>query len=323
MSNNKTYHSVEELAADLQFIQWIKEGRPAHTGTWYDNLAAQENIEWIEPAAVLVEGLYFEEMVISQTQVEHLWNRIDQDTHQVEAKVRSLPTQLLKIAASVVILIVAGWYFLNVQNDLTEVQTQYAEVNDIHLPDGSQVQLNADSKILYDAEDWNGHRQIHLEGEAFFKVAKRERFTVETAKGKVEVLGTSFNVFSRGEAFTVICHSGKVRVSVEDQKVILQAGEKANLKGNQLQEEEVQVDPQKTWMNGYFLYENVRLDRVLAEIERQFQVEIETVDIDTGRLYSGFFIRNNLSEALQSVCWPLRLNFDINGNKVKISDGTK
>ena len=61
------------------------------------------------------------------------------------------------------------------------------------LPDGSQVYLNHHSTISYD-QNFNP-RTIYLDGDAFFTVVPSEStFTVTTAYGDVEVLGTEFNV---------------------------------------------------------------------------------------------------------------------------------
>ena len=46
-------------------------------------------------------------------------------------------------------------------------------VKTIELPDGSSIQMNADSKIEYDTKSWNENRIVTLEGEAFFTVKNR------------------------------------------------------------------------------------------------------------------------------------------------------
>ncbi len=44
---------------------------------------------------------------------------------------------------------------------------------------------------------------------------------MHTYKGEVAVLGTSFNIYSRGEAFDVLCKTGKVSVTAAKNTTIL------------------------------------------------------------------------------------------------------
>ena len=67
----------------------------------------------------------------------------------------------------------------------------------VTLPDGSKVNLNADSRLTYKPYQWIISRNVELEGEAFFEVKQGKRFSVKSNQNKVNVLGTSFNIFSR------------------------------------------------------------------------------------------------------------------------------
>ncbi|WP_295940282.1 FecR family protein [uncultured Alistipes sp.] len=91
------------------------------------------------------------------------------------------------------------------------------------LPDGSQVWINSGSNISYN-DDFSQERFVTLDGEAFFAVAgdAGKPFRVRTEKLTVEVLGTQFNVRSRGEdPFSeVILSSGSVQVTTPKRKTI-------------------------------------------------------------------------------------------------------
>ena len=73
-----------------------------------------------------------------------------------------------------------------------------------------------------------------------------------SSQGLVEVLGTSFNVKDRDNIFSVSCFTGKVRVTSGSDVVILSAGEGVSLDDGSLVKLEEQVEPEKTWMQGYF-----------------------------------------------------------------------
>ncbi len=319
MNTKKTYQNVEELAADLAFIAWVKSGDPSPKGDWHSHLKAQGDLDFVVPAQELVKAFSFSDYEVTTERKDQIWDFIEAHTGNQTAKVRFLTPRRLSIAASLLLLVGAFWW-ISLRDPLTTAATGLAEVTQIELPDGSKIDLNAKSSIEYSRENWEDKRELALKGEAFFEVAKGEKFTVSTENGQVEVLGTSFNVVDRNETFSVVCHSGKVRVTSNDQVVLLSQNESAQLSGSKLIKSATQVDPSKTWMKGYFVYQEAKLEYVLDEIERQFAVDIDRSQINQDKRYTGFFIKNNLPEALQAVCWPMRLKFDISGQDVKISE---
>jgi len=85
------------------------------------------------------------------------------------------------------------------------------------LPDGTEVWLNADSKIMFPSQFTGAKRQISLEGEAYFQVAKDKAhpFIVQSKGQEVTVLGTHFNINAypdEGNTKTTLIE-GSVRVS--------------------------------------------------------------------------------------------------------------
>lgn len=102
------------------------------------------------------------------------------------------------------------------------VRTAYGEQIQINLPDQSRVVLNANSVLQYPRQ-WDSHtpRQVKLSGEAYFEVAKGQAadqttFVVETADGRVTVLGTRFVVHERGMGTRVTLSEGVVQVGARD-----------------------------------------------------------------------------------------------------------
>lgn len=94
------------------------------------------------------------------------------------------------------------------------------------LPDGSQVYMNHHSSISYQ-EDFNP-RIVNLSGEAFFTVESNESiFTVVTAHGDIEVLGTEFNVKSSSDQVAVDVKKGLVELKTKYDKSKVKKGIKA------------------------------------------------------------------------------------------------
>lgn len=214
------------------------------------------------------------------------------------------------IAAAVLALVV----FVLTMQSVDQVQTIHvvAESGEdlLHeLPDGSTVNLNASTSILYE-EDWD--RTISLSGEAFFEVTKGNTFTVKTKYGNVEVLGTSFNVFARDSIFEVACKTGKVLVSIPEKafQEELIPGDKIAARIDTVFQTSLRLENIGTWTTGEFYFSNRPIREVLDEIERQYKT---TIDIRTGDSlrFTGYFFKDaDLNSTLDLICLPLGLQFE-------------
>jgi len=228
------------------------------------------------------------------------------------------------IAASLILAI--GAFFIFKQSSIITnhsiMATSLAEVQTVYLPDSSVVYLNAGSKISFSESEWQKERTLNLSGEAFFEVKKGSDFTVETQLGDVVVMGTSFNVKERNNILEVACKTGKVKVIVNNsgkyqiitpgQVLVTEDGEIKDVSSISL----VYID---NWRTGDFDFESVMLTQVFEELERQYDVNLE-FDINDiqDRTYTGYFNNKNLTEALQLVCSPMGLHFQIDEKQVKI-----
>ena len=232
---------------------------------------------------------------------------------QVIPLYRKQKFSLMAVAASLALLI--GVYVAFFQTKETIFETGNAKTLFFKLPDNSSVTLNADSKISFNKDDWNKNRQVLLEGEAFFEVEIGSTFSVISDDKRVEVWGTSFNVKSRKNQYQVACFTGKVAVKLANEMVMLRKGEATNLFKSKLSEpfrfERKRI---KGWEIGKFYFDEVPLQDVFDEFERQYNVR---VDYDTGiaaRIYSGYFSNKNIEDALQLICDPMRLSYKDYGN---------
>jgi transmembrane sensor len=180
--------------------------------------------------------------------------------------------RVASIAASVVL--VAGLVFvMSSKGDDVRVAAAAGTTKEVTLPDGSRVTLNASSEIAYN-DDWSDERTLNLSGEAFFEVVKGSKFTVKTAQGTVEVLGTSFDVFAREEKFDVKCFTGKVAVSSQNQSVVLNPGEEINFEQGKLLTEKFEVS-RADWRTDLYEFEQEPVVNVVLEMQRQFNVPMQ------------------------------------------------
>ena len=86
---------------------------------------------------------------------------------------------LLKVAA-VLLFGLSVFYYNSKLN--TTIETLVAQQTIIELPDASKVELNALSNLTYNKSKWDKKRQVILDGEAFFRVAKGAKFDVKQIK---------------------------------------------------------------------------------------------------------------------------------------------
>ncbi len=222
--------------------------------------------------------------------------------------------RFLKVAAAVTIIMVGSYFYLNTLNE--NITTQFAENKEVILPDSSEIIMNADSKIAYSKKKWDTERNVSLNGEAFFKVAKGERFTVTTDHGTVAVLGTQFNVEGREGFFEVTCFEGLVSVTYKGSETKLPAGTSFMVVEGEIVPAEEPKNLNPSWMDNESTFKSIPLKYVLDEFQRQHNVKVKTQNIDLGKLFTGTFSNTNTDLALQSISVPSRIKFKLEGNKV-------
>lgn len=213
---------------------------------------------------------------------------------------------LYRIAALFIVSL--SVYALFFMNNLTTVKTLASNKTTFELPDASTVTLNAESKASYSKEKWKNKREIKLDGEAFFKVAKGSKFDVITESGTISVLGTQFNVKKRDHFFEVKCFEGIVSVQSNNKSQRLTKGNTFRIVNGIITVDTTSLE-QPEWINNKSSFESVPLYEVLQELERQYDISIKTEKIETDRLFTGGFIHNDLEQALQSITVPLDLSY--------------
>jgi len=222
--------------------------------------------------------------------------------------------KLWRLAAAIAVIFIASYFYISTLDE--SVSTQYAERSEVRLPDNSEIILNADSRITYSEKNWDKERNISLQGEAFFKVAKGQKFTVATNDGLVTVLGTQFNVENRKGFFEVTCYEGLVSVIFNGEETKLPAGNSfIAINGNVLKTESP-VNTTPSWMSNESTFRSIPLNYVLDEFERQYNVEVITQNVNLEQLFTGSFSNTNINLALQSISTPSQIKYELEGNNV-------
>jgi len=249
---------------------------------------------------------------------EEIWAkisaRIDSENSQTKHTVTSFNYKFA-LAASI-LLILGITSFLQFYT-----KTAYCPAGQhltVLLPDGSKVELNAQSSINYHPYWIKLDRHVNLEGEAYFDIKKGNRFQVISSRGETIVMGTTFNIYSRGEDYKVSCFTGAVRVvsKINKETIVLHSSQQAFIQkdGSIKFVQSSNMEANKSWTQNMFIFTGASLKTVIQEIERQYNIKIKT-QADYNLTYTGNFNKSiSEKEVLDLVCTSLDLKFEAKSN---------
>lgn len=195
--------------------------------------------------------------------------------------------------------------------------TAVGEMQAVRLADGSQVELNTNTKLRADVTD--ARRAVMLDsGEAYFSVvhdAKRP-FTVYAGNRRITDIGTKFSVFHNGDDVRVTVREGKVRIETLDRigsPVFADAGQVVMIKGGEtliIEKTESDIANDLSWRSGVLVFNQQTLAEAAEQFnrynERQIRVEgrarririggrfkADNVDVFVTLLHRGFGLSVN------------------------------
>lgn len=264
------------------------------------------------------------------------WERIKQGTGIVEKETKvvrlgNLRRSWTRVAAALLILIGIGIVMkLTVYNkpDIITVTALNTAKQEVTLPDGSVIYLNKGSQIAY-AEEFVGEtREVTLEGEAFFKVAKDHQhpFIVNAGGTKTKVLGTSFNINTRdAHAVNISVFSGKVAFSQASNAVNivkLVKGECAVFenRGNTISKSALNNENAIAWQTGVLKFANAPLVEAAREMSDFYGQPVEIAPSLRDRFISVTFNNLPLKNALEIIELTLNVKADSSSGKVVIRE---
>ena len=213
----------------------------------------------------------------------------------------------IKLVAAIIVIGVGTVFYSK-----NKTTTEYAEAGQkitFSLPDQSEIVLNSDSKIQYKKWKWKSNRSLKLEGEAFFKVAKGETFDVNTSLGKVTVVGTQFNVKSRNHDFEVACYEGKVKVAFRNKSLLLEKGNSITVQNGTITARMPLYAEKPSWLLNEIQFNNSTLAEVIDEIQRQYGIEIEYSQINSGHYFTGTIPTDNIDTVMTIIGKAYHLNY--------------
>jgi transmembrane sensor len=240
----------------------------------------------------------------------------------------------LAVAASVSIVIVAGYFLFNRYSSTTtdsaiairtiEYNTIRGQKAQVELPDGTRVKLNSNSHISYPEKFDSDTREVSLKGEAYFDVTHdaAKPFIVHSGETSTRVLGTSFNVNANTSAVTVTLVHGKVNVSTATHNTTLSPNQQATvISGSKnINTKNVDVSGYTAWADNRLIFEDMKLEEAFIILENWYNVDINiTNEAIDDCVVTAKYENESLENVLNSFRFMLKIDYTINNRVVTIT----
>lgn len=238
------------------------------------------------------------------------------------------------IAAVMLILIISGalgWTLFGIQNQNLKSQISDNPIRDIvvttgmgehsrvSLPDGTALTLNAQTTVRYNLSD--GKRQVSIDGEAFFEVARdpEHPFVVNANGMTVTCLGTSFDVrnYSDESTASVVLRDGKVRVNARDADLTMEPGSRVLMDRQTLALSKHTVTPSDytAWLNGEIKFNNQTLEEIAAELSRNYNIDLVITSNELKQeRFNGYLGRSSLRNILDVLCLASDMSYHVDND---------
>lgn len=179
----------------------------------------------------------------------------------------------------------------------------------LKLSDGSQLDINSGTKVIYPPKFKEDYREIFVEGEIFIDVTHQENnapFIVKTALFNVNVLGTAFNLkaYKEDVKAEVVLLRGKVEVKDKNEKNYLLAPNEliALDEGTYTDKKKVNAFDYISWIDGILVLKSQSLDLVLQRLHRYYGREIiYDKGIETMPMHGKLDLNEGLQKVLSTI----------------------
>jgi len=239
------------------------------------DLFAKAKLIWLES-----DTAHFEANNVTDFNADAAWNKVERKIAKPQTSIRKLPL-FMRVAAIVAVCMTVGYLVFtqfNSPNQLVEVNTS-DKAQEIVLKDGSEVELNQSSTLVYSDNQKRKTREVELKGEAFFNITKDSLrpFIIHTQELDIKVLGTSFNVDAKTQdSVEVQVETGVVELGYKNQKIKLVAGETGVFYQGlgKLIKRESRVVVSQFWRNRKLTFKRTELIEIVETLNRLYEVNI-------------------------------------------------
>jgi len=271
---------------------------------------------------------------------DHAWAKLEstmKERTSVAGRFSGLK-QIARYAAVFILALIlggAGHYLVQKfsvpgSSEIVEYVAPYGSKTNLKLVDGSLIWLNAGTTLKYDQEFGRENRDIELNGEAYFEVAKNKKlpFIVKTKKISVRALGTKFNVKAYPEEKTTetILLEGSVRIwnqtAGKQKNILLEPDQKAifHTELNDFAVSDITNTSDVSWFTDKWVVKNKNLEEFAKLLERRYNIRISFSD-DRIRNYEfgGTIMDETIEQVLTAITYSAPVKYKIINKQVTLS----
>lgn len=267
-------------------------------------------------------------------ELDQIFYSIEKQTH-IDLLHRST-MRLMRIAATLLLPLlcsVATYLYMDNQeqtfiNNQMTILAENGHRAAVILPDGTNVKLNSGSHLSYPQKFGKKTREVNLSGEAFFNVTKdpEKKFIVHTKHINIEVLGTTFNVYSYESENTVemVLLSGHVKIKTNQspsQIIYAKPHEKVSYdkQSGLVNIKKTEARFETAWLRDELVFRSEKLENVFYKLERKYGVTIRKEKFAQGNdLFTGSFGNEDLTHILNILKTHYNFKYKVFGNEIKI-----
>ncbi|MDR2271004.1 MAG: FecR domain-containing protein [Sphingobacterium sp.] len=182
-------------------------------------------------------------------------------------------------------------------NTILELETPRGGWYTSVLPDGTKVWINAASSLKYPKQFSGTQRNVELQGEAYFEVAKDNKrpFHIQFNQGGVTVTGTKFNVKTYKDELEkeVSLLEGGVRVENLHETKLISPGIQASFTGqSKILVQPIDLNNVLAWKNGSFAFDDQNIYQIMNQVSRWYDIDVEFVGTISKSTYGGYYTRS-------------------------------
>lgn len=283
----------------------------------------------LKKVTTLADHYYQSKATLPEVNLDQEWNQfLNQVGENKSGRVFNLQSSTwLRIAASL-LLIVASGFIINyvITSRQTMVVETAAAMQEVTLPDGSQITLNHNSKLIYQPSFGKTNRSVTLQGEAFFDVFSDETkpFIISVNETTIEVVGTSFNIrgYPSTEKVEVVVATGTVKFKAKDQQVTLRAGDKgvySSAQNTLVNQTNYDINFM-AWKTRKIIFQEAGLREVIETLNNVYQANITlAAPISDTCLVTVSFDQQSLDAVLNVLKTTLNLEYRIQNGQIEIT----
>ncbi|MEP6616229.1 MAG: FecR domain-containing protein [Ginsengibacter sp.] len=322
------YERSEDFISDESFVSWFHkndENSVQKWDLWLQSNPGKEGI--VEDAVQFLRILQTTENGVSPEKL----NAAEQELRsgmQAGSKVISIRRNRFWYAAAAVVifalLVTIGLTYFLSPSKQTQLATQYGQIKHERLPDGTEVVLNANSRITYGKWQKGALREVWVNGEALFHVQKtpeHSKFIVHTNAFDIEVTGTTFNVINTPGKSNVVLQEGTVRIHRSGvDEIVMKPGDFVEFSNQQIQKKTVTKRDYLAWTESKLVFDNTTLKEIATIIKDHYGVDVQFADKSVAdKTITGIMPNDNLDVLLKALEATLDCNIQHANNKIVIN----